>query len=113
MPSATRFGSRAARSTSEPLVELTQIQGTSETHPLLSPNDEWADFENRIMGDKVVVGDDGELTLEEGDTMPSGYVREAFRTGIEIEEEIGRNPYTFGLIGSTDTHDPATTIPTR
>jgi len=82
------------RMRNEPLVEVTQVKGTSETHPLLSPNDEWADFE--LMEVKVAT------------TIPSqpqgSYVREAYRHGLELEAESGFNPYKFGLIGSSDTH---------
>lgn len=82
------------RMRNEPLVEVTQVKGTSETHPLLSPNDEWADFE--LMEVKVAT------------TIPSrpqgSYVREAYRHGLEFEAESGFNPYKFGLIGSSDTH---------
>jgi hypothetical protein len=82
------------RMRNEPLVEVTQVKGTSETHPLLSPNDEWADFE--LMEVKVAT------------TIPSqpqgSYVREAYRHGLELEVESGFNPYKFGLIGSSDTH---------
>ena len=85
------------RMRNEPLVEVTQVKGTSDTHPLLSPNDEWADFE--IMPVRV------------GSTLPSqpqgSYVREALRNGLAMEEADGFNPYRFGLIGSSDTHNAA------
>lgn len=78
----------------EPLVEITQVKGTSDTHPLLSPNDEWANFE--LMQVKVAT------------TLPSkpqgSYVREAYLNGLALEESLGINPYRFGLIGSSDTH---------
>ena len=82
------------RMRNEPLVEITQVKGTSDTHPLLSPNDEWADFE--LMQVKVAT------------TIPSkaqgSYVREAYTNGIRMQAEEGFNPYKFGLIGSSDTH---------
>ena len=85
------------RMRNEPLVEVTQVKGTSDTHPLLSPNDEWADFE--IMPTRV------------GSTLPSqpqgSYVREAWRNGLAMEAAEGFNPYRFGLIGSSDTHNAA------
>jgi len=83
------------RNRNEPLVEVTQIKGTSDTHPLLSPNDEWADFE--IYAFRV------------GTTLPSqapgSYVREAYLNGLALEETRGFNPFRFGLIGSTDSHN--------
>jgi hypothetical protein len=85
----------AQRMRNEPLVEVTQIKGTSETHPLLSDSDEWAGFE--IMPFRV--GTRG------WDSKPEGsYVREAYRNGLEIAAGGVTNPYKFGLIGSTDTH---------
>jgi hypothetical protein len=87
-------GYAAQRMRNEPLVEITQIKGTSETHPLLSDTDEWAGFE--IMPFRI----GSKLS-----SRPEGsYVREAYRSGLEIEAAGGRNPYKFGLIGSTDTH---------
>lgn len=78
----------------EPLVELTQTKGTSETHPALSPNDEWADFE--IMPYRVSTN-----ILSE----PAGsYARDALRRGLQIEALSGANPYQFGFIASSDTH---------
>ena len=85
------------RMRNEPLVEITQVKGTSDTHPLLSPNDEWAEFE--IMPVRVA------STLL---SQPQGsYVREAYLNGLAIEAEVGENPYRFGLIGSSDTHNSA------
>lgn len=82
----------------EPIVEVTQIKGDSETHPSLSPDDEFADFEQfsfylqrspQGIGYQAQVGD---------------FVRSALRRGLEIEGELGVNPYQFGFIGSTDAH---------
>ena len=81
----------------EPLVEITQIKGTSETHPALSTRDEWADFE--LMEFRVAT------TLP---SQPEGsYVRDALRRGLALEAEGITNPYTFGVIGSSDTHTGA------
>lgn len=88
------------RARSEPVVEVTQIKGDSETHPLLSPNDEMASF--GIKG-----WDFGNLSLDAQttDDMQAGnYIREALKRGISLEEKLGVNPYAFGLIGSTDSH---------
>ena len=83
------------RLANEPLVEISQIKGTSETHPDYSPNDEWANFElyDQFIGSTMLA------TVNEGD-----YVRRALSRGISLEEEIGYNPYAFGVIGSSDTH---------
>lgn len=83
------------RMRNEPIVEMTQVKGTSDTHPLLSPNDEWADFETY----DVLLGTD-----KRGKTDGS-YIRQALQRGLAIEEKIWRNPYQFGLIGSSDTHN--------
>jgi hypothetical protein len=88
---------RAAR---EPLVEVTQIKGDSESHPFLSPNDEFANF-----GDAG--WDTGNLTMQgkkTPDMLAGDYVREALKRGLAIEAKTGVNPYKFGLIGSTDSH---------
>ena len=84
----------------EPLVEITQIKGTSETHPALSSRDEWADFE--------LVSTRG---VGMGKPMPSkpegSYVREAWRQGLALEAQGITNPFAFGVIGSSDTHTGA------
>ncbi|MCP3983688.1 MAG: DUF3604 domain-containing protein [bacterium] len=81
----------------EPLVEITQVKGTSETHPALSPNDEWSDFE--IMPYRV-----GAMLLSE----PSGsYMRQALRRGLALESQGMTNPYEFGFVGASDTHTGA------
>ena len=90
------------RMRNEPLVEITQVKGTSETHPLLSPDDEWADFE--IMD--VRVG-----SRPPTYSKPSGsYIREAYLNGLTLEFTKQGNPYKFGLIGSTDTHVVASSL---
>jgi hypothetical protein len=86
----------------EPLMEVTQMKGDSEAHPLLSPEDEFADFET---WDKVNLGgvakEDGMLQYE--------YARSALKVGIRLEEKLGANPFKFGLIGSSDTHTSMST----
>ncbi|MBW2394432.1 MAG: DUF3604 domain-containing protein [Deltaproteobacteria bacterium] len=82
----------------EPLVEITQVKGTSETHPALSPNDEFSDFE--IMPFRV-----GTMLPSE----PSGsYVRQALKRGLALESQGITNPYEFGFVGASDTHTGAT-----
>lgn len=78
----------------EPVMEVTQVKGTSETHPLLSPTDEQAAFEIR---DKLLGG--GAATAAEGSFARTGLLR-----GLQIEARSGVNPYRFGMIGSTDSH---------
>ncbi len=86
------------RMRNEPLVEMTQIKGTSDTHPSLSPNDEWANFE--IM--ESYIGSSTKVTKFAG-----GYVRRALQDGIILREKLGANPFKFGFIGSSDTHNAA------
>lgn len=95
--SGERFDEAYARlrMRNEPLVEMTQVKGTSETHPLLSPNDEWADFE-------IILLTPEESTL---DRIRGGYVRDAYLAGLEFEEREGFNPYRFGMIGASDSHN--------
>jgi hypothetical protein len=82
----------------EPVVEVTQIKGDSETHPLFSPNDEFADFETyRYTFDEQ--HGPPTSTPQQGD-----YIRQALQRGLALERRVGVNPYQFGLIGSTDTH---------
>ena len=82
------------RMRNEPIVEVTQVKGDSETHPLLSPNDEYADFET--------------MPFRIGGWTPSkpdgSYVRQAYLRGLEMQAQGKGNPYKFGLIGASDTH---------
>lgn len=84
----------------EPLVEVTQIKGDGETHPLLSPDDEFADFETWDGGNFAAVEapnkTDGMLQFE--------YARSTLKRGLSLEAKTGSNPYQFGMIGSTDAH---------
>jgi hypothetical protein len=86
----------AERMRNEPVVEVTQYKGTSETHPVLAPNDEFADFElwNTTVGAPIPV-----------EPVPGSYVRTAYGRGLAIEDKVGVNPYKFGLVGATDSHD--------
>ena len=83
------------RSDWETVVEITQTKGTSETHPLLSPGDEFAGFEIYKKG----LPGTSSPTFTEAD-----YVRPAMKTGLELDWQLGVNPYRFGMIGSTDSH---------
>jgi hypothetical protein len=82
----------------EPLYEITQIKGDGEAHPYLSPNDEFADYEQ---------WDKGNLNLtvaKTKDMLQYEYAREALKNGLKLEAKLGTNPYKFGLLGSTDSH---------
>ncbi len=85
------------RMRNEPIVENSQVKGTSDTHPLLSPNDEWADFE--IMPLRIA------SNLES--KPPGSYVREAYLNGLVMQATGGFNPYKFGVIAASDTHNAA------
>ena len=87
----------------EPLYEATQIKGDGEAHPMLSPNDEYADFGT---------WDKGNLNLSEAkkdEMLVHEYARSGLQLGMQLEEKLGTNPYKFGMIGSTDSHTGLTT----
>jgi hypothetical protein len=82
----------------EPLYEVTQIKGDGEAHPFLSPNDEFADYEN---------WDQGNLDLsvaKQDDMLQYEYARSGLQVGLQLEQRLGVNPYKFGMVGSTDSH---------
>ncbi|MEM9799457.1 MAG: DUF3604 domain-containing protein [Planctomycetota bacterium] len=81
----------------EPVYEVTQIKGDGETHPLLSPDDEFADYETWDLGSF------GPEPKSE-DMLPREYARAAYRRGLAYEAKLGVNPFKFGMIGSTDAH---------
>lgn len=87
----------------EPLYEVTQIKGDGEAHPSLSPDDEFADFENWDKGnlDGSVAKKDWMLQYE--------YARSALKNGLRLEKKLGVNPFKFGMIGSTDSHTSMST----
>lgn len=87
-----------ARAKWEPLYETTQIKGDGEAHPLLSPDDAFADYET---------WDAGNLDISEAKTpemLQYEYSREALKNGLLLEKRHGTNPYKFGMVGSTDSH---------
>jgi hypothetical protein len=86
------------RASLEPLMEVTQIKGDGETHPSLSPNDEFANFERWDMGnlDLSVAKTPEMLEFE--------YARAALKNGLKLEAQLGVNAFKFGMIGSTDAH---------
>lgn len=82
----------------ERMYEMTQIKGDGETHPFLSPDDEFADYGT---------WDFGNLDLSEAktdDMLAGEYAREALKNGMVLEEKFGTNPYKFGMAGATDSH---------
>jgi len=87
-----------ARARWERLYEVTQIKGDGEAHPLLSPDDEFADFEQWDVGNLDL------STAKTPDMLAYEYAREALKNGLVLEAKLGTNPYKFGMIGSTDSH---------
>ena len=82
----------------EPVYEVTQIKGDGEAHPLLSPDDEFADYETWDLGN---------LNLSQAkteDMLQHEYGRSALKLGLQLDAELGVNPFQFGMIGSTDSH---------
>ena len=80
----------------EPVAEVTQYEGDSETHPSLSPDDAFAGFEKFPQTSQP---GEGEAKVSEGD-----YARSALLRGLEIDQNVGANPYKFGMIGATNSH---------
>lgn len=89
------------------LQEMMQTKGSSETHPLLSPNDEFADF-------GIAGWEYGNLTLEDKplsrEMMPTNYLRSGLLQGLKYEKSLGVNPFKFGFIGGTDVHNSLSSI---
>ena len=104
-PTVEAFGKKldagyvATRAKWEPLYETTQTKGTGESHPYLSPNDEFADFE---LWDKGNLDGSAAKTR---DMLEFEYARSGLKAGLQLEKELGTNPYKFGLIGSSDAHN--------
>lgn len=88
------------RSRWEPVVETTQIKGDSEAHPFLSPNDEFASY-GKAGWD---IGNLNMAQLKTNDMFQYEYSREALKNGLKLEDQLGVNPFQFGLIGATDSH---------
>ena len=82
----------------EPLFEVFQIKGTSDAHPLLSPNDEYANF--GIWDTANLNG----VAKEEAD-LKGEYLREALKTGLQLQEQFGTNPFKYGMVAGSDTHN--------
>jgi len=91
-PMDARYAERRARN--EPLTEIIQTKGQSETHPLLSPHDEFANFE--LFGNLLNVGQPSQIK--------NGYIREALARGMILEDELGTNPFKYGIVAGADSH---------
>jgi hypothetical protein len=89
----------ASRDRNERLVEIKQGKGQSETHPLLSPNDEFASYEmyEAILGLPANVGRIDRIT--------GSFGRQALKDGITMQDVRGYNPYKFGMAGGSDSHN--------
>jgi hypothetical protein len=87
----------------EPLIEATQIKGDGESHPFLSPSDEFAGYE--IWDRSNLNGTE----LKTPEMLKYEYAREALKTGLALEATLGVNPYKFGMVGSTDSHTSLST----
>ena len=109
------------RSSIEPLMEVTQIKGDSETHPLNSPDDEFADHEPFNIPLRWTVAMEAAWRIyrafqsaldsrSEEEITRGSYARSALQTGLDIEAKVGVNPYKFGMIGSTDAHTGLATV---
>ena len=94
----------ALRARFEPVIEATQIKGDSESHPYLSPSDEFADYEkwdrSNLNGTEA----------KKPEMLKFEYAREALKTGLALERSLGVNPYKFGMLGSTDAHTSLTAV---
>jgi hypothetical protein len=82
----------------EPIYEVTQIKGDGESHPLLSPNDEFAGYD--VLWDKGNLGP----VPKKPEMLQYEYAREALKKGLRLKKKLGVNPYKFGMVGSTDSH---------
>jgi hypothetical protein len=98
-PLTRDYAERRARF--EVLQEIIQTKGASETHPTLSPSDEFADF-------GIAGWEYGNLTLTDKpatpELRPTSFVRGGLMRGLELDAKLGANPFKFGFVGSTDTH---------
>ena len=90
-----RYAERRARN--EPATEIVQVKSASETHPALSPNDEFADFELAYNG---LIGSNPKVVSR----IDYGFIRQALINGLEHQENLGANPFKFGIVAGADAH---------
>ncbi|MHA7819572.1 MAG: DUF3604 domain-containing protein [Erythrobacter sp.] len=100
-PLTEEYASRRQRW--EPVYEVTQVKGDGEAHPLLSPDDRFADFETWFETDITMRPRSGD-PAEARESLAGEYAREGLKKGLRYDAQLGMNPYQFGLIGSTDAH---------
>lgn len=91
-PMDARYAKR--QQANEPLMEIIQTKGSSDTHPLFSPDDEFANFE--IQQNMINVGQTGQMKY--------GYFRQALADGMALEEKLGTNPFKYGVASGSDAH---------
>ena len=91
-PMSARYAERQARN--EPVTEIVQTKGQSDTHPAFSPNDEFAEFE--MFPNMINVGQASQIKY--------GYVRQGLVMGMILEKELGTNPYKYGIVAGSDSH---------
>ena len=91
-----------ARISHEPVMEVTQVKGDGETHPFLSPNDEFANFERWFDVGNIAATP----TPKQNSMLQYEYARSALKLGLKLESELGVNPYAFGMVGAA-TSTPA------
>ena len=89
-----------ARISHEPVMEVTQVKGDGETHPFLSPNDEFANFERWFDVGNIAATP----TPKKNSMLQYEYARSALKLGLKLESELGVNPYAFGMVGASDQH---------
>ena len=94
----------AQRARYEPLLEVTQIKGDGESHPLLSPDDEFADYGNWDWSDI------GGREAKTPDMLPYEYARSVLQQGLMHEQTLGVNPFRLGMIGASDSHTGMSTV---
>jgi hypothetical protein len=87
----------------EPIIEMTQIKGDGETHPLLSPDDGFADYENWDISNLAGTA------AKTDEMLQYEYARSALKLGLKLGKKTGTNPYKFGMIGASDTHTALST----
>jgi len=94
-PIDARYAKRRARN--EPLTEIIQVKGQSDTHPGLSPNDEFAGFEKQYGN---LIGTSPPVLSR----INYSYVREALFNGVGFQEYLGVNPFKYGIVAGADAH---------